>query len=357
MADEDRAHETEAGTKPPRPTRAPAGGLRCDKVRRTEARVDTITSRLKDKAKSLLASAPGLYRPVSAAFRSLGMVKGIAYLAAHRDRIMMGARPILISYPGEPRARWAENAAGHPALAKVIGAGRPEYERLVRSFGALRNAIEAIPSSEPAESAEPSWTNGFFTGLDAVALYGMVATQRPKRYFEIGSGFSTKLARRAIRDQKLPTQLLSIDPSPQAQINALCDTVVRERLEDVDIGVFDQLEANDVLFFDGSHHSFMSSDVVVFFLEILPRLRPGVIVHIHDIFLPYDYPTDWIDRYYTEQYLLAVALMAPQPDLEVVFPAQFVRRDPALSKLLDEQLGARAEGGAASFWLRTRQRG
>jgi hypothetical protein len=287
-------------------------------------------------------------------------MRGVAYLAANRDRIMMGARPILISYPGEPRERWADNPSGHPALAKVIGARRADYEKLIRSFGALREAIERIPESEPMESGEPSWTNGFFTGLDAVAQYGLLATLRPARYFEIGSGFSTKLARRAIRDHRLATQILSIDPSPQAQINALCDTVVRERLEDVDVAVFDQLQPGDFLFFDGSHHSFMSSDVVVFFLEILPRLRPGVIVHIHDIFLPYDYPPDWIERYYTEQYLLAVALLAPQPDLDVVFPAQFVRRDPALSALLDAQVGPRAQvgvgAGAASFWLRTRQR-
>jgi len=142
----------------------------------------------------------------------------------------------------------------------------------------------------------------------------------------------------------------------QAQINELCDTVVRQCLEDMDTAMFDELEAGDILFFDGSHHSFMSSDVVVFFLEILPRLRPGVILHIHDIFLPYDYPSEWVERYYTEQYLLAVALMAPQRNFDVVFPAHFVQRDPALSALLDAQVGPRAIGGGASFWLRTRQR-
>jgi len=321
-----------------------------------EARVDTITSGIKDKAKNWLARTPGLYRPISAAYRSLNVLRGMAYVASERSRIMMGARPIMISYPGEPRPRWAEHPSGHPALAKVIDAGRPQYEELIRAFGALRGAIESIPESEPAESAEPSWTNGFFTGLDAVAQYGMLAKYRPKRYFEIGSGFSTKVARRAIRDQGLETKVLSIDPSPQAQINALCDVVVRQRLEDVDVALFDELQPNDVLFFDGSHHSFMSSDVVVFFLEILPRLRPGVLVHIHDIFLPYDYPLDWIDRYYTEQYVLAMALMAPHSDLEIVFPAHFVQRDAALSKLLREQVGPRADGGSGSFWVRTRQR-
>jgi hypothetical protein len=318
--------------------------------------MDTMRTGFKDKAKSWLVNTPKLYRPISAAYRSLSVARGMAYLAKQRSKIMMGARPIVISYPGEPRPRWSESGLGHLALAKVIGANRQEYERMIRSFGTFRDAIEGIPDSEPESSSTPSWTNGFFTGLDAVALYGMLSKQRPKRYFEIGSGFSTKLARRAIRDQQLPTELLSIDPSPQAQINSLCDTVIRTCLEDVAVSLFDRLEAGDILFFDGSHHSFMGSDVVVFFLEILPRLPPGVIVHIHDIFLPYDYPADWIDRFYTEQYLLAVALSAPQSNIDILFPCQFAIRDAALAAQLEREVGPRAKGGGASFWFRTMAR-
>jgi hypothetical protein len=108
-----------------------------------------------------------------------------------------------------------------------------------------------------------------------------------------------------------------------------------------------------VLFFDGSHHAFMSSDVVVFFLEILPRLRPGVLVHVHDIFLPYDYPDEWADRYYSEQYLLALALLSPGSRLEIVFPSAFIHRDPVLSEAVRLHWGPRSEGTVASFWVRT----
>lgn len=346
MTDEDGAHSVER-------QRFKAGV--CAKFRRTEARLDTITSGLKNKAKSWLAQTPSLYRPISAAFRSLGVIRGMAYLAANRSKIMMGARPILVSYPGEVSARWSESAVGHPFLAKVIGENREEYARLIRTFGAFRGAVEKIADGAPAGSTDPSWINGFFTGLDAFALYGMLSSRRPKRYFEIGSGFSTKLARRAINDQGLSTALLSIDPSPQAKIDSLCDTVFRQRLEDADVTLFDQLEAGDILFFDGSHHAFMSSDVVVFFLEVLPRLRPGVLVHIHDIFLPYDYPAEWTDRYYSEQYLLAMALLAPQRSMNVIFPARFIQNDAALSALVDDQCGPRAKGGGASFWVRAGQ--
>jgi hypothetical protein len=315
--------------------------------------VDTTTSGFKKKAKRLLAGSPSFYKPLSAIYRSVDVLRGLAYVVAQRSRIMMGAYPIMITYPGQLSPRWADSISGHPRLAKLINDNRSEYERLINVFGPFRGAIERIPDGQPADSIDPSWTNSFFTGVDAVGLYGILASQRPKRYFEIGSGNSTKLARRAIRDQGLPTVILSIDPSPQAQIDALCDTVIRKRLEDTDVEIFDQLEAGDVLFFDGSHHAFMSSDVVVFWLEILPRLRPGVLVHIHDIFLPYDYPANWRDRYYSEQYLVAVALLARQRSLDVFFPAYFVDRDPSLSRLLLEQCGQRASGSSGSFWVRT----
>jgi predicted O-methyltransferase YrrM len=288
------------------------------------------------------------------AYRSLAIARGMASIAAQGSKIMMGARPVLIGYPGEPRPRWEHGPGGHPALAAVMDGQRSAYAELIRSFGSVKESLARVPESEPPRSPEACWANDFFTGTDAALLYAMLATRRPKRYFEIGSGYSTKLARRAIRDHGLEATVLSIDPSPRAEIDALCDTIVRRCLEDVDIALFDELEAGDVLFFDGSHYSFMGSDVVVFWLEVLPRLRPGVLVQIHDIFLPYDYPREWADRFYTEQYLLAVALTAPKPFLEVVFPAHYAMRDPELSRLLVDQVGPRATGQAASFWLRTR---
>jgi hypothetical protein len=311
-------------------------------------------SGLKSKAKNWLAGAPSVYRTISAAYHSVDVVRGMAYVAVHRSRIMMGAYPILISYPGKVSQRWAGNRSGHPRMAEVIDEYRPEYKQFIRAFEPFRAAIAGIPENGSSDPADPSWRNSFLTGIDAVALYGILASRHPKRYFEIGSGNSTKLARRAIRDQRLSTLVLSIDPSPQAPIDALCDTVIRQRLEDTDVAIFDRLEAGDVLFFDGSHHAFMSSDVVVFWLEILPRLRSGVLVHIHDIFLPYDYPTDWSDRYYSEQYLVAVALLAPQRSFDVIFPAHFIDRDPSLSQQIVEQCGPRAQGSSGSFWIRTR---
>ena len=175
-------------------------------------------------------------------------------------------------------------------------------------------------------------------------------------------------ARRAIRDHGLPTRIVSIDPHPRTEIEALCDQSIRSPMEDVDTHVFDQLGAGDILFIDNSHRSFQNSDVTAFFLEVLPRLRPGVIVHIHDIFLPVDYPPAWADRHYSEQYLLACWLLANPKRFELMLSNAFVSIDSELSgqvaPLWDAPRFAEAKAAAIrvmpdfkgqSFWARLRE--
>ena len=317
------------------------------------ATVEDERPTIKGRAKDLLRSSPALYKTISAAYRQLNVLQGLSYVAKQAPKLMMGARPIVVSYASVPRPRWGYGLPGHARLYALIDQNRAAYQTLILSFANHRAALEAIPDTSPVEGPE-YWNNDYFSGLDAVALYGLLALHKPRRYFEIGSGYSTQLARRAVRDLSLPTTVLSIDPSPQSVISAACDRIIRQPLEDVDVSLFDELEAGDILFFDGSHHAFTNSDVVVFWMEILPRLKPGVLVQIHDIFLPYDYPPAWLDRYYSEQYLLAVALLNPSVALEVVFPVAFVGEDPALSRLVAETIGPRGTGSGASFWLKTR---
>jgi hypothetical protein len=184
----------------------------------------------------------------------------------------------------------------------------------------------------------------------------MLAHIRPARYFEIGSGNSTKFARNAIATHRLATRLISLDRAPRAQIDLLCDEVIRAPLETVDLAVLDQLQSGDVLFIDGSHQCLMNSDVTVVFLEVLPRLPAGVWVHFHDIFLPWDYPAEWVDRYYAEEYLLACWLLAESPRIQVELPNYFVSRHPDLMTELEPVYsllpGVQTHGG--SFWLRMR---
>jgi len=114
---------------------------------------------------------------------------------------------------------------------------------------------------------------------------------------------------------------------------------------------------------DGSHRSFMNSDVTIFFLEILPRLKSGVLVHLHDIFLPLDYPPYWEYRYYphrywSEQYLLAASLLAGHRNYEILLPNRHISDTPLLASLLDGfWADARLAGvprTGCSFWIQMR---
>jgi predicted O-methyltransferase YrrM len=196
-------------------------------------------------------------------------------------------------------------------------------------------------SKNRAAPGQPYLDNPWFAGGDARAAYGIVAACRPNRIIEIGSGNSTMFMRRAINDFSLKTQITSIDPAPRAEIDTICDTVIRKSVLDVDLDIFMELQAGDILFHDGSHLTLNGTDTVRLFLEILPIIRPGVIIHIHDICLPCEYTASFDRRGYSEQYMLAAALLYSR-NLEVLLP---------LSYLGNQTL---FEPGV-SFWMRKKE--
>jgi len=218
--------------------------------------------------------------------------------------------PIFIDYPIEPTPRYGWGKPAHPELHALMNTNREHYAALLRRMiPDVADGLRAIPA-QPTSSGTPHWDNVFVQGLDATTLYAFPKLFHSQQYLEIGSGNSTKFVRQSIRDHHLPTTITSIDPYPRAEVNDLCDEIIRQPLEDIDVSIVDRLGANDILMFDGSHRCLQNSDVHVFFLEVLPRLKPGVIVFIHDMFLPYDYRPEWASRWYSEQYLLAVLLLA-----------------------------------------------
>jgi len=182
-----------------------------------------------------------------------------------------------------------------------------------------------IPHIAPVGSLEPSLRQNFLPTLDGFILYSLISHLQPRLYVEIGSGFSTKVCKRATKDSLAKTRIITIDPSPRTEIHHISNNNVPLALQQIQNipYICDNLEAGDVLFFDGSHRSLMNSDVTVFFTEILPSLKKGVIVHIHDIFLPYDYPKDWASRFYNEQYLFATYLLFAN-SYDIISPNQFI---------------------------------
>jgi len=259
------------------------------------------------------------------------------------------------------RSRWGHGAAAHPQLLAALERDRADYERLLADMERQGDVLRSVNQEhDPKSPLSPCWNNFWFTALDAAMLVSFLLTRAPKNYLEIGSGNSTMFASHTLRAAALPTIISSIDPRPRAEIDALCHRKIRAQLEDCDVALFDELSAGDILFFDGSHRVFMNSDVTVFFLEIMQRLKPGVLVHIHDIFLPADYPPDWSQSLFAEQYMLAAMLLCGAPPFKVIFPSYFVCSDTALSaraRTILEAMGIpfnypnAAKTLSSSFWL------
>jgi Methyltransferase domain len=264
---------------------------------------------------------------------------------------------LVLDYPVHPRVRYGWGSPSHPGLEAMISPGLDRYRGVLSSFLAHRERLSTITGDSPAAPGDPQWVNSFIPGLDGVALYSFVADARPTHYLEVGSGNSTKFVKRAVRDHGLATKVVSIDPYPRAEVDALCDEVIRLPVEDADLGVFDRLVAGDVLFIDNSHRAFQNSDATVMLTEVVPSLPAGVLVGVHDIFLPDDYPAEWSKRYYSEQYLLAAWLLGGGNGCEIVLPTHYIRRFPELDSMCDpiwsapELAEVQRHGGA--FWFRT----
>lgn len=250
--------------------------------------------------------------------------------------------------PIQPLVDWiAPHNADFRAILQEIDRRAPALQKIARDFDAAR-----LP--------EPAWCGGAYAPFDSAALYTLIGMYKPKLYLEIGSGITTAFAWRSIRDHGLSTRIVSIDPEPRAAIDAACDEVIRAGLETCDLAVFDTLEAGDILFLDGSHRVFMNSDVTVFMIDVLPRLKPGVIVHIHDIVLPWDYPDMFIDWYWSEAYILAAYLIGARDRVKPIFPTGWVCRMPEFDDWFAKppvDLGAANDGwrrGGAMWFTHTK---
>jgi hypothetical protein len=262
------------------------------------------------------------------------------------------------SYSYRPQRRYGGSQPAHARIEALLSQQHETFDRQLREF--VRFSEDFLRVSRDPDSTRPEapyWNNGFLPGLDAVTLYGLVATRRPAVYCEIGSGHSTRFACAAKRAHTPATTIVSIDPEPRSNILQLCDTVIRKPLQDCDLTMFERLNAGDVVFFDGSHRALQNSDVSVFFLEILPALPSGVLIHVHDIFWPLDYPTEWALRMYSEQYLLGILLLFGAGSFDIILANAYIAHFTNLPALLDgvwaaPHLGIEPHG--ASFWFTKR---
>jgi predicted O-methyltransferase YrrM len=179
--------------------------------------------------------------------------------------------------------------------------------------------------SFPVQAAGPSeyhYNNGLFETVDAEMTYSVVRHFKPSRIIEVGGGFSTRVMAAALNANRLKDdregELITVEPFPSPALKGITN-LISTRIQDVDMDLFLSLKDGDILFLDSSHVVSVGSDVVREYLEILPRLNPGVIVHVHDIFLPSDYPREAVLTnlcFWSEQYLLQ-AFLTFNPQFDV----------------------------------------
>lgn len=257
---------------------------------------------------------------------------------------------------GAPEPRWGYGRAAHPELEAIVAAGTERFAATLRAWLPLVDELSAIPF-EATDGRTPFWTNGYFQGLDAAALYTWLVQRRPRRYVEVGAGNSTRFARRAIERHGLATTITSIDPEPRAPVADLADVHHACALEDIHPSPFDDLVAGDVVLFDGSHVAHPGGDVVTFFVEVLPRLAPGVLVGVDDVFLPWDYPRQLGHLRWSEQYLVAAWLLGGER-LVVELPCFWICTQPSLhgilSPLWNRFTWAAVPTNGTTMWLSTR---
>ena len=263
---------------------------------------------------------------------------------------------LLLEYKVNLKPRYGHGRPPHGQLYDLINAKRSDYKSILEDMLALKDAFFTIKKTgEETNSLHPTWNNGFLPGLDILGIYTIVNRFKPAQYIEVGSGNSTKVAFKALSDLKLPTQITSIDPYPRAEIDQLAHTIIRKPFENIDFSFIFDLKPNDILFIDNSHRVLPNSDAMVFFMEVLPKLPKGVIVHIHDIYLPYDYPQFMCDRFYSEQYVLAAFIMANPERYKPLLPNYFISEDAELRIILEPIWQHSAlqdvEKHGASFWL------
>ena len=164
------------------------------------------------------------------------------------------------------------------------------------------------------------YKNENFKSGDACAWWAMILLQQPRRILEVGAGYSTLIAREAIAALPHACRHICIEPYEQPWLEDCDAEIIRQPVERCDPSLFDQLEEGDILFIDSSHMIRPGGDVLFEYLQILPRLKKGVLVHIHDIFTPRDYLPEWLhqeNKFWNEQYLLE-AFLTLNRDFEVV---------------------------------------
>ena len=256
------------------------------------------------------------------------------------------------------------------SVSELVGIDIDE-ERILsyveRELAAYNKEFRCYPIREEESRGGYYLLNGRFMAVDGNMYYSLIRRIKPKRILEIGCGFSTMLASDAIqknRDEGAACRLICVEPYPPSQIkdgSLQIAELLEKKVQRVEMEVFARLEADDILFIDSTHVLKSGGDVQYLYCEILPRLQPGVLVHVHDISLPRPYPKVYYEQNYyfwNEQYVLQ-AFLTYNSRAEVVWPGNYMmlKRPERMLALFPEFESMREvypSSEPTSFWFRVK---
>jgi hypothetical protein len=247
---------------------------------------------------------------------------------------------------------------------KLVGIDIREEDqvKLLTQFASkFKSEYSAFPQKKQSIPYKYYLRNGAFQFVDACILYCMIRQFKPRKIFEIGSGWSTFLSAEALLRNKEETgslgELVAFEPYPNDTLKAGfpgLSKLIISKVEDINLAKFEELGENDILFIDSSHVLKIGGDVKFLYLEVLPRIQRKVLVHCHDIFLPADYPQSWVvkdHKFWTEQYLLQAFLIF-NTSFEVLWAGNYMRlKHPELLKKAFNSFDP-TDVLVGSFWMR-----
>ena len=297
---------------------------------KNDGRMASARKGLKRIVRSCLPALDYGYLPFAAAaglILKLGRLVGFQRLRQSRETLKkIGVFPIIRHY-FEP--------AFHPADLPVRLDAARDLPGLNLNIAAQVDLLERLATKTPPTpfgdtptgELEFYYGNNAFESGDACAWWAMIMYHRPRRIVEIGSGYSTLIARAAIDRLDHRCEHICFEPYEEPWLERTGATIIREPVETADTGLFESLAEGDILFIDSSHVIRPGGDVLFEYLELLPRLRPGVLVHIHDIFTPRHYLSEWVHdevRLWNEQYLLE-AFLSMNDGYEIVLALNYLK--------------------------------
>jgi hypothetical protein len=271
------------------------------------------------------------------------------------DRWGYHIRPVHYYEPLPNFATITEESINRRREYPALNFNWPEQLRLVNELSTYRPELEELCLDRSFD-----FDNGFFSGFDAASYYALIRHLKPRRVLEVGGGYSTRIAAKALarnRAEAVESSLKCIEPYPESRLTDEIPqaNLITKPVQDVPTEIFQELQANDILFIDSSHTVKFGSDVCYLFLEILPALSAGVWIHVHDIFFPNDYPAEWLIEQrlaLNEQYLLE-AFLSFNVNFQIALSNHWLCSDhPSQTRhLLPANIEMSSKATPSSFWM------